>query len=268
MTGPDVRPVADTDRHGTWNAYVTDGCRCPGCTAAWSTYVAKCQLKRRRGEERLIDAAPTIAWVAAFARVWGIAPYRIIQDALGQHDHGHAQMLLHDNVLVDRTEAALIRNVTIDDISPTAWMPAGRARTMRDELRDRHGWTLPQLGRAVGVKPEGLRLRGARCAVGTYRALRDRLRAEALLDVCETCDAVPVGGGRWCRTCMDDRFGAGRTEYVGAVAQTRLGHDPRRHGTPSGARIHAARREPLCEACAAANRTYRDRLKADRQAAA
>ncbi len=198
-----------TDRHGHYLGYSTDGCRCDRCRKAMSTYHAKVKLEADRGNPRTVDSAPVVAWVAALSTVWGLSPYRVVMDAAGVHPNAGVHAVSKANTM-RRATAEAVRVASLDDMDGRAMMRAAPARWMRDVLLERHGWTWERCAEVCGLVSFGsLQLRGERCRVETYRALRDRLRGEARYGVCECCDGLAWGGGRWCRdhvhSVMDER---------------------------------------------------------------
>lgn len=78
--------------------------------------------------------------------------------------------------------------------------------------------------------------------------------------ICESCPNPSLGGGRWCRRCLDVRFGRGIPAYVGRFVVQGSGKSAGtivRHGTIRAMHRHWSRGEPSCELCREAHRAYR-----------
>lgn len=171
----ELAPAESDHEHGTWRRHRYDGCTCEPCRTAWSVYVARSAMARRRGTQRLVDAAPAVAHVQQLVDEWGVSRHRVWEAGGCSRTMGE-NLLAGANRKADRDVVASVCAVTVDDLPDDSWMHVGPLHDAVAQIRRWTGMTDLDIERTAGLSHRYLndsRRKGrTRCTVGAWRAVR------------------------------------------------------------------------------------------------
>lgn len=185
--------------HGSYRRYC-DGCRCQPCKIANNIYKQRLLSRRRRGEvisiprprvrrhlQQLLDHGATVHGIATAAGIHADSVWAALDETITRP--------------IPARPARKLLAVSIDSLPDSALVDAKFAHDVIDQLLAA-GETRNKLATKVmgwGSWP-GLDYPANRVTLGVVRKLRAHLE-QVTRERCETCDAEPWAGGRWCRSC-------------------------------------------------------------------
>jgi hypothetical protein len=225
-------------RHGTYQGYNIDGCRCRPCTDAWAMWMNRYTLRQLRGERFWVPSAEIAAHLAPLTRL-GVTPGAIAK-AAGISPTRMKAVLEGRRPRVRHDAAARLLRLSFDDLADGAWMDSTHAEELVDKIHERGIPKVHIARRAFGWVTNSWTDFNPKVTVGLYRKLLAFL-ADLERPRCEDCGEDSLAGGRWCLTCFHRR----------STPAPRTGH-----GTEAGYTAHRRAGTTPCQSCRDAHAAY------------